>query len=332
MSKLSKHYLSIKSKNIISIQINLLNDCTSRCKYCRKYTWPKDMLEINKLKRTIYYLHTRSLASITFSGGDPILYPQLIEVLKYCEELGISTSIITTLITEDMSLLSDIAHHTTRIHVSIDGANKDLYLQTRGVDKFELVKRNVSFVNDIRRTLKKRPIRISSTISNINQKNLIELYDFAETTGSTINYYFIHRYDKYNPNDGIIHEELTCINEMDRDSRISNVNAILSNQFTNDYYSIKSKNCNIPYIHCLINANGDVYPCCKLLNDNGEYGEQRKYVYGNIYTDDLDDIFDKSKNKSKCIDTDCEGCEERYIPFIDEVNDIMDDSEEAAFL
>lgn len=332
MSKLTKHYNEIRNRNIISIQVNLLNECTSKCKYCRKYTWPKDVLDINVLKKTILFLKdNHALRSITFSGGDPILYPHIVELLQYCEQLNIATSLITTLITDDMLLLSNIAKLATRLHVSVDGPTKELYLQTRGVDKFEIVKKNILFVNDIRLSMHKIPIRISSTISNINENSLILLYMLAEETGSTINYYFIHRYEKFNPNTNTIHNELQCIYDMDEDE-ISNVSAIINKQFTNDYYSIKSNYCNIPYIHCLINANGDVYPCCKLLNDNGEYGEQVKYVYGNIYNEMPAVIFAKTNQKTKCIDTDCNGCEERYIPFIDEVNEIMNDKGDAAFL
>lgn len=330
MSKLSKYYNDIKSKNIISIQINLLNKCTSRCKYCRKYTWPDDILDVKDVIKTIDYLKDyHSLKSITFSGGDPILYPHLIEILQYCNDLKIGTSIITTLITEDLELLANIAKFTTRIHVSIDGANEDLYLKTRGVNKFSLVKRNIEFVNSLR--LNKRPIRLSSTISNINENNLVELFLFAEETGCNINYYFVHRYNKYNPSQQELHNELACVYDLD-ENNISNIRAILNKQFTNDYNTIKSVYCNMPYIHCLINANGDVYPCCKLLNDNGEYGEQCKYVYGNIYRDDLSDIFSKVRNKTMHIKDECDGCEERYIPFIDEVNEIINDTGDVAFL
>lgn len=332
MSKLSKNYDDIKRKNIISIQINLLNECTSKCKYCRKYTWPKDILDPTLLKRAIYHLYQyHALKSITFSGGDPILYPYLIDILQYCQALGIATSLITTLITEDTSLLHDVAEYTTRLHVSVDGANKELYLKTRGVDKFETVKENIKFVNNIRKHFNKIPIRISSTISSINQNKLYELFEFAKTTDSTINYYFIHKYDQYNPDSAQIMKCLKSIYLLD-DKNITNISAILAKNFTNDISTIKSNICNIPYIHCLINSNGDVYPCCKLLNDNGEYGEQIKYVYGNINTDDLFEVFSKSVNKSKNICTECNGCEERYIPFIDEVNEIMNDKGDITFL
>ena len=334
MSKLSKHYDSIKRKNILSIQVNLLNKCTSKCKYCRKYTWPDDTLKIERLIETIDYLRTaHSLQSITFSGGDPILYPHIVDLLEYCERVGIATSLITTLITEDVYLLASIANLATRIHVSIDGPDKQTYLETRGVDKFELVYKNLIYVNKMRASsLKKlRPIRISSTVSSINQNKVNELFRLAEETGSTINYYFIHRYDKYNPDEQKLFQSFRCINNNDT-QHITNTEAILNEHFTNKTTNLKSKYCNIPYIHCLINANGDVYPCCKLLNDNGEYGEQIKYVIGNIYKDSLYTIFNKYSSKTKLIDEECGGCEERYIPYIDEVNEIINDKGDVAFL
>lgn len=332
MSKLTRYYDDIKQKNILSIQINLLNECTSRCKYCRKYTWPCDRLDIRNVRGVIEYLRLyRSLKSVTFSGGDPILHHQLVEILQHCKDINVATSIITTLITDDKKLLTDIAMTATRIHVSVDGANKQLYLKTRGVDKFDIVKENIKFVNDIRLANNKKPIRISSTISNINQDSLQELFDFAVSTNSTLNYYFIHRYDKYNPDVQLMYDELAKVAARDTNC-ITNASKILQNTFTNKTTELSSSECNIPYIHCLINANGDVYPCCKLLNDNGEYGEQTKYVYGNIIKDQPDEIFDKCANRTMRICEDCNGCEERYIPFIDEVNAIINDEGDVPFL
>ena len=75
MSKLIGWEKEIKDKNILSIQMNLLNKCTSKCKSCRKYTWPDDELDLETVKRTLTVLKKEfGLQSVVFSGGDPILY------------------------------------------------------------------------------------------------------------------------------------------------------------------------------------------------------------------------------------------------------------------
>lgn len=323
MNKLTNHADKIRRNHIISIQINLLNRCTSKCKYCKKYTWPNDELDVKVVKRTLYYLHSKGLQTVVFSGGDPILYKNIKEVISYCKELGIETSIITSLITNNVELLEYLAENVDRIHCSVDAANRDLYKELRGVDGLKIVQNNLKLVNDIRVNFNKSLVRISSTISNKNFEEIYNLYLFAKKTNSTLNYYFIHEHKDYFMNeDETAKFKINLEKVLKHDvENITNAYGILNNNFYKEQTLVKSKYCTIPYIHCLINANGDIYPCCKLLNDNGCYGPQLKYVYGNIYNENLDFEFSKRfKNYDIC--NYCNGCEERYCNIIDEVNEI----------
>lgn len=325
MNKIYNHVNDIQECKMLSVQINLLNKCTSKCVYCKKYTWPDDILDLKVLKKCIHYLKGRGVQSIVFSGGDPILYPFIEDILSYCKGLNIQTSLITTLISTNKELLEFIAKNCTRIHCSIDSSNVDTYKKLRGVDAINLVKDNIKFVNTVRKLYNEIPIRISSTISNKNYGEIEDLFNFAKDTYSTINYYFIHEHVDYFMND---EEQHKFINNIERIANIdceniSNAKSILETSFTKDISKVKSKYCKIPYIHCLINANGDIYPCCKLLNDNGCYGEQLKYVYGNIYNEDLDFEFSKRFSNYNICEY-CNGCEERYTSIIDSVNDIID--------
>lgn len=331
MSKFHGLEYDVKNGKILSVQINLLNTCTSKCKYCKKYTWPRDYLDYDVLKKTLKFLKNQGLKTVVFSGGDPILYPQLIKLLKYCKKLGVSCSLITTLITNNKFRLQAIAKYATRIHCSVDAANRDLYKDLRGVSAFGMVKHNIKYVNSLREG--KIKVRISSTISNENYKEIVPLYEFAKETDSTINYYFVHEHEEYFLSDCEKMEmEKQLYEVVNMDSKfISNAVDILSGTFTKDDKLIKSKTCKIPFIHCLINANGDIYPCCKLLNDNGYYGEQVKYVYGNIYNKHLDKEFAK-RFREYDICNYCNGCEERYINIIDEVNEIMQSDIKECFL
>ena len=58
MSKLIGWEEELKRDCILSIQMNLLNKCTSRCMSCRKYTWPNDELDkknIDCFKRKVRF-------------------------------------------------------------------------------------------------------------------------------------------------------------------------------------------------------------------------------------------------------------------------------------
>lgn len=313
----------ITQRRIVSAQVNLLNRCTSRCEYCRKYTWPDDILQYDVLKDTIAYLAQQGLQTIVFSGGDPIIYPTLKQLLDYCESLNVQTSMITTLNTNQEGVLRHIATQCERIHCSVDAADRTLYAKLRGVDAFDRVKANIIKVNEIREGVGKQPIRISATISNENYNQIMALYDFAIETASTINYYFIHEHEEYFLTDdqkNTMKAQLFAVASND-DEHYSNAEDIFKGDFTKDSTNVRTTYCPIPFVHCLINANGDIYPCCKLLNDNGEYCTQDRYAYGNIYRGTAE--FDNRFNQMYHIKDYCNGCEERYVPYIDEVNNLV---------
>lgn len=322
MNKLIGYEKDIHDKRLISAQINLLNKCTSKCAYCRKYTWPDDTLDFEVLKKTIGYMkYELGLRTICFSGGDPILYPHIVELLEYCDKLNIKTSLITTLLTKDMKVLTAIANYAYRIHTSVDAIDNDTYSKARGVAKaYPLLQDNILFVNSLR--INKLPIRISTTISKLNVDQLYNIYHLAKYTKSTLNYYFVHIFKDFDFDKHKCREQLSKVVEHDIE-HITNAYSILNGDWAQSKCDINSKYCDIPYIHCAINANGDLYPCCNLLGDNDIYGPQLKYVYGNIYAKDLAKQFANRFNTQYDVQLTCNGCWERYNNYIDDVHDII---------
>ena len=175
MSKLLGYENNVKKQEILNVQINLLNKCTSRCKSCRKYLWPNEELGFDDVCKTLKVLKQNfNLQTVLFSGGDPLLYNNFEKVIDFCVDNGIVFSVITTLITKDKKLLKKIAEKAYRIHVSIDAQEPRLYKNIRGVDAFEIVNENVNFVNKIRANFGLIPIRISATIGAINFQQPIQ--------------------------------------------------------------------------------------------------------------------------------------------------------------
>lgn len=324
MSNLLEHAKAIRTKQILSAQFNLTNFCVSKCKYCRKYTWPKAELDLQKAKNAIAYLEDCGLKTICFSGGDPIYYYGFKEIITYCKQLKLKVSIITTLITTDTELLHFIAKNVDKISVSVDG-DYYTYSKCRGVDALHIVEQNLKLINTIRKCEGLRVVRLSSTISALNYNLVQWLYQFAKNTSSCINYYLMHDYDEYQLNPTqleTLKQSLLYIRQLDMDN-ITNVADVLNGSLSNCVDNIVSTTCSIPYIHCLVNADGNIYPCCKLLDDNGEYVDQIKYSYGTIYSDNLPYEFGKRFNTDYDICTYCKGCWGRYTGIIDTVNEIL---------
>ena len=342
MDKLIGYERDIADNKILSIQINLLNECTSKCRSCRKYTWPKDMLNVEDVINVIRYLAiNKGLKTVVLSGGDPLLYPKnlLLKIIETCEFFGVKVSMITTLITEDKALLRWLAKKLYRIHVSIDDVNWERYYYIRGVNKFKLVDENVKFIMKIRGQLK-QPIRISSTISKMNYYHTMDLYRYARDNGCNINFYYVHTFDNLCMDDNCVESFKNDLKhiikfENEDDNVISNARLLLYDLICDEKHTVTCR-CYVPYISCVINANGDIYPCCRVFKDNGFYDDQLGLAYGNICNKqfyELGEEFDKRLGVYPIQDNnECVECGQRYYDLIQHLDRIKSGRRDPLFI
>lgn len=345
MNKLIGYEKEIIADNILSIQINLLNKCTSRCRSCRKYTWPNDTLDINTIKNVISVLaKSYGLKTIVLSGGDPVLYPNLLDVIDICKANGIKCSMITTGITNNKEVLDVISNDLYRVHLSLDAVDREMYKYIRGVDAFDIVDKNIKAISKNRKAKNVLPIRLSSTISVMNYDKVYDLYKYARDNGCFINFYLVHTFEELYMDDfklATFYNELKCVCKDEQiNGQISNAISLLSDNYIQNLYGKRHAvkcNCYIPNISCVINANGDVYPCCRVFKDNGEYGDQIGLSYGNIVGKDeegLKEVFDNRLKISYPIkdNEECKECGQRYYDMIEHLYKIKTGRKDVLFV
>lgn len=332
MNNLSMYIDEISKSKLLSIQLNLTNACPCKCKYCRKYEWPNASLDYDVLQTMLSELKQRGLQSVTLSGGEPLMYYKIIDLLEYLHQLGLSVNIISTFIINDFDILHTVAKYTNKISVSMDGADDETYAKTRGVNGLRVALKNISYVNTIRKTLQLSPIRFSTTISSLNADNIVKIFELGRDYGCRIKYFFMHDYNEYMVKGETYKLVIRNFEEVAKldSTKISNVHLVLNSLVNNLVPEVTSINCTIPHIHAVIDANGDIYPCCKLMDDNGEYGSQKKYSYGNIYNGITD--FEKRFDTTYNICSYCHGCWSRYMSKIDEINEIKNAKRKPLFL
>ena len=335
MSKLTGYENEIKDGKILSVQINLLNDCPSKCKSCWKHTWSRDVLPKKDLFNVLKYLKDNGCTSVFFSGGEPLYYPNFSDVIDFCNEIGIAYSIISTFITKDYKLLEKVAKTAYRLHVSIDAVEKDLYKEIRGVDGFELAKQSIDYINKFRDS-KKIPIRFSSIIGIYNYNKVYDIYNFAKEHNCILNYYYLKTWDglkmsKENEEEFFKQLSNVAFDEKEKNSYISNAVDLLTKRYKNEVIN-ESGICYIPNISTIINCDGNLFPCCNLFSEFNRYYEDcLKYSYGNILDKkggELKKEFDKRFSKYPIDCKECEYCikmDVRYNSTNNEISKIIDE-------
>lgn len=340
MEKLIGYEEEIRQSNILSVQINLLNKCTSKCRSCRKYTWPNDTLSIEDIKNTLSVLSTEfGLKTVVLSGGDPICYDGFTDVVKYANDIGLKCSMITTGITKDKSILDTMCNGMYRIHLSLDSCDAEQYKYIRGVDAFDIVDNNIKEISKVRKENGLLPIRLSSTISKMNCTQVMTLYEYAKENGCLINFYLVHTFDNLSMTDYEIdafYNMLKCIMlDEKQNGVISNAMGLLSDRYV--YGDALKCRCYVPSISCVINANGDIYPCCRVFKDNGFYGEQVELAYGNIINKNREELieeFDKrfASQYPLSNNEECRQCGQRYFDMLKHLEKVKQNRKDVLFI
>lgn len=173
-------------RNIDYARISLTDKCKLRCVYCMpedkvyENNLINDTLSFNDYKFIINGLSQVGIKKIKFTGGEPLLYPHLIELIKYAHyECNIDDISITT----NGIGLNEIAYELKRsglksVNISLDSLKSYKYKSiTRGGNLTDVLK-------SINRCLE-LGIKVKINCVVIKRFNDDEVYDFIEMA----NYY-----------------------------------------------------------------------------------------------------------------------------------------------
>ncbi|MFA5042272.1 MAG: radical SAM protein [Candidatus Paceibacterota bacterium] len=159
------HILKIKAlkKKPYPFYVNLVinSQCNLRCAYCfGKYSFrPQRYWSFEKLKLLIDELYKRGTRYILVQGGEPLLHPEIREILKYLIKKKIVCAIVSNgTLPKKIKEIKEIAY-LDNICFSLDG-NKEGNDLVRGKGVFDKV---LSSIEEVRKYYD-TPIRINSTI------------------------------------------------------------------------------------------------------------------------------------------------------------------------
>ncbi len=104
------------------ICIRITNACPYKCKHCiynagKSFPHELTTYEIYSILEVV----STHITTLIVSGGEPLTRKDLESILRYCDKLGISTSLLTTGAHLSKTRAREIANFVTSIQVSIDG-------------------------------------------------------------------------------------------------------------------------------------------------------------------------------------------------------------------
>ena len=159
-----------------SISIELTTNCNLRCKHCCIAAGDLPIANIKNeiCFKIIDWAEKKKIKEITLTGGEPLLYPDLIEILLYLRNHFSGTvQIITNLtsLTEKMaSILSNTVDH---VSISLDGYNEESIDYIRGEGTYKNICKKLEL-------LKSHSFRMVSGTMVLSDENYEHINEFEE--------------------------------------------------------------------------------------------------------------------------------------------------------
>lgn len=166
-----------------TLRVSLLNHCNLGCVYCvagddyLKKDNKATSLSVPKLLGVIGRLHERlQLETVRLTGGEPLLYPGLIELIKGIHLAGISSIRLTTngfLLERLAASMKDAGMES--INVSLDAIEEDIFFRMSKRHSAERIFRGIDAALEAGLSVK-----INSVImKGMNDTQILPLLDFA---------------------------------------------------------------------------------------------------------------------------------------------------------
>jgi MoaA/NifB/PqqE/SkfB family radical SAM enzyme len=155
----------------------VINSCDSRCRTCQRWTEEESpgRLSTEEGKSLIEDVARLGALAFSFTGGEPFLREDLLELVRHASSLGLSTHISTNALSFDEERVRGVcASGLTTLSVSLDGPTAELNDDLRGVkgyfDKGLEVLRAVRKERD--ETGKGPALLVNVTVSSANAADL----------------------------------------------------------------------------------------------------------------------------------------------------------------
>jgi MoaA/NifB/PqqE/SkfB family radical SAM enzyme len=114
--------------------------CDSRCTLCDYWLIKRPKVIDPELveRRVAPFIRKNGLSVVCVSGGEPTLHPELPRIVRAVREAGASAT-LTTSTSQLEEHFDGLRSLVTHYLISLDGPDRDTYLQSRGVDLFDHV-------------------------------------------------------------------------------------------------------------------------------------------------------------------------------------------------
>lgn len=261
------------------ITIVLTNKCNLKCKFCSVCTDELQTMDFEFAKKVLLYCSENGIHNICISGGEPILYPQINELIQYAGSLKLKVLLTTNGLLLDRINLDSIEmlygigvslHGTEQTHDAITGMENSYKITIANLDKAKKTNANINY-----------------TFSNLNSdySEMEHVANIALQNGMSMTVARINREGRaigggYDAQPNLLVENVSQLHLKGYNIRVSNCIAPCSVK-QNLRYLTHGCSAGISFVG--VEPNGDVKVC-----------PTASFSIGNLYNEDLLNIWNSN--------------------------------------
>lgn len=264
----------MEKKRFKKIYVEITNSCNLKCSFCPDGKREKEFMSVEKFEHVINQIREYTNLIALHVKGEPLLHPNLKEILKVCKENEMLVNITTNATLLEKNLDTIIESGAVRqLNLSLHSITKN-----ENTDKYNFETYIKSVLNSSKEILEKTEIIISYRLWNLeNIEKNSENYHILNALESAFNV-----------------ENLKEIAKKVKFVKLAE-NAFLNQDLEFVWPSLENEiiseigSCWGLRNQAAILVNGDVVPCC--LDGDG------KILLGNIFKSDFSDIINSEYSK-----------------------------------
>lgn len=263
-------------RSIDYLRVSLTNKCNMRCLYCRPASGDKTVLQTAKPEELLYLLSIfieAGIKKIRLTGGEPLLFPGIIDFIKHIailpklEKIAMTTNGILLQQYSESLIKSGLGS----INVSIDALTPSVFAAiTRGAD----INKVIAGINSVCKYI---PVKVNSVIiKGLNEQEIIPLVDFSREYNIAVRFIELMPFSQTKTYEGISEAQIKAVIS----SKYGKLYAEKDGASTAHYYSFADKRGKVGFISAMshkfcsscnrirLMADGSLRPC---LYSDAEY-------------------------------------------------------------
>lgn len=156
------------------IHLHPTNLCNLDCLHCYSSSSPKkkDEVKIEFINKLLMNLQKNGYEILSISGGEPLVYSKIDELINFSKEIGLKVNLITNGML--LNRVIDISSKVSMFAISIDGSEENHDATRNKTGAFIKLEENIKILSNL-----KIPFGLAFCVTKKNIKDLMCFYDFA---------------------------------------------------------------------------------------------------------------------------------------------------------